>query len=163
MFPHFVALSQHSSSSQRVNEAMDTDADIVTSTTASRLTDFEQFDERPCDDLTLREEVDYDGDDGGGGSAAGQDDRQDWENLHQTNIRNHPESRDVLGPMPNAKQDLTRRNGGRLGCSHLLHFYAHHRCHKRARMTWKFSSQSVLVIVAYCGFWWVPPNCNAAF
>ncbi|VDM21157.1 unnamed protein product [Hydatigera taeniaeformis] len=113
MFPHFVALSQHSSSSQRVNEAMDTDADIVTSTTTSRLTDFEQFDERVCDDLTLREEVDYDGDDGGGGSTAGQDDRQDWENLHQTSTRNHPESRDVLGPMSNAKQDLVRRNGAR--------------------------------------------------
>ncbi|KAL5103267.1 Kinesin-like protein KIF2A [Taenia crassiceps] len=107
-----ISLSQHSSS-QRVNEAMDTDADIVTSTTASRLTDFEQFDERACDDLTLREEVDCDGDDGGGGSASGQDDRQDWDNLHQINIRNHPESRDVLGPIPNAKQDLTRRNGAR--------------------------------------------------
>ncbi|CDS43791.1 kinesin protein KIF2A [Echinococcus multilocularis] len=108
-----ISLSQHSSSSHRVNEAMDTDADIVTSTTASRLTDFDQFDERACDDLTLREEVDYDGDDGACGSAGGQDDRQDWEDPHQTNIRNYPESRDMLGPMPNTKQDLARRSGAR--------------------------------------------------
>uniref|UniRef100_A0A5K3EGG2 Kinesin-like protein n=1 Tax=Mesocestoides corti TaxID=53468 RepID=A0A5K3EGG2_MESCO len=104
------------SGSQRVNEAMDTD-EVVTSTTASRLTDFEQFDERACEDLTLREDLDYEVDDGSGGGGGGYapEDRQDWENYHQSNGRNFPETRDVLGPMPGfgSKQEAMRRNGTR--------------------------------------------------
>ena len=109
MFPYFVALSQ------RVNEAegMDTDADVVTSTTVSRLTDFEQFDDHGCeDDITLREDVDYDVDDGGGGG-------QDWENSHNpsgaSRVNSHlSEARDILGPMPGVKQDaVSRRAGGK--------------------------------------------------
>nr|CDS26220.1 kinesin protein KIF2A [Hymenolepis microstoma] len=109
--------------SQRNDSTMDTDADVVTSTTAvqpanasiSRLADFDQFDDQACDDLTLREEPDY-----------GEDEMEQHEQEEQeegrgylggrgncAQNRGYGESRDVLGPMPGAnKQDLARRNGG---------------------------------------------------
>lgn len=108
MFPNFVALSQQSASSQRgvTEDVMDTDADVVTSTTANtgtsavRLTDFEQFDDQACEDLTIREQAEYDageGDVGEGGEGN----------------RSFGESRDLLGPMPGTKQDTNRRSGGK--------------------------------------------------
>uniref|UniRef100_A0A0R3TSD0 Homeobox domain-containing protein n=1 Tax=Rodentolepis nana TaxID=102285 RepID=A0A0R3TSD0_RODNA len=109
--------------SQRNDTTMDTDMDVVTSTTAvqptnagiGRLADFDQFDDQVCDDLTLREEPDY------GEEEMEQHEQEEEEegrayvggrgNIAQN--RGYGESRDVLGPMPGAnKQDLTRRNGG---------------------------------------------------
>ncbi|VUZ44277.1 unnamed protein product [Hymenolepis diminuta] len=107
--------------SRRNDATMDTDAEMVTGTTAAqpantcinRLADFDQFDDQACDELTLREEPDY-GEEG----EMEQEEQEDGRgylggkgNLAQN--RGYGESRDVLGPMPGAdKQDLARRNGG---------------------------------------------------
>ncbi|KAM7534094.1 hypothetical protein Aperf_G00000109574 [Anoplocephala perfoliata] len=109
-----ISLSQQSASSQRgvTEDMMDTDADVVTITTAKtgnsavRLTDFEQFNDQTCDDLTIRQQADYDAGEGDVGEYLGQ-------GGGGGGSRGYGESRDVLGPMPGTKQDVNRRSGAR--------------------------------------------------
>lgn len=126
MFRYFVALGSASRRNDNAS-AMDTEADVVTSTTTSaaggvlekagisQLADYDQFDDQVCEDLTLREvaeeeyddEMDQDVDTGGGDGGYLQPAKP---------IRGYGEARDVLGPMPGTasginKPDAVRRNG----------------------------------------------------